>query len=545
MPSPVEYSDFRTPAALAVAMLLAMPGQGQAQGQEGNYCVQDFQPGAVCTANDVRIERLNVVSILEDCESGTPGEAEVVMEVLVSADGSPDRYDIGIYLAQDGGSALSGDMCYHDYLDPPLTASPIYADKNSDTVQDLTDGPWWDGGADGDSCGDIQSNTQLFKTLPALRFSCVDNNGDGSADVDVATSWDNNTNTACNTVEDAFAGTNSKCSSAPVELNIPPSPEISVAKDPADQIVEDGGDAEFTITVTGRTHLSNVVVDDPQCTSLTGPLGDADDNDILTPGETWTYTCTVADVTADFTNTVTATADAPPAIGQVQDSASADVAVERPAIGVAKAVTALRDLGGGDYEVDFSLVVENLGNVALQDVQVSDDLGAALPAPITFNVESGPAASGSLTANAGFDGSGDSNLLDAGVSSLAPGAVEAISFTVRLSLNGAAGPFVNTAIATGTSVLDTPTRDTSDDGTDPDPNGDGDAGDPGEDDPTPMVFGEPPPPGPGPGPAPPPPPADSPLPGTVAPVPLMPAWSLVLVSAALVVTGVWFRRGRR
>ena len=45
-------------------------------------------------------------------------------EVLVSADGSPDRYDIGLYLALDGGSALSGDSCFHDFLEPPLTAAP-------------------------------------------------------------------------------------------------------------------------------------------------------------------------------------------------------------------------------------------------------------------------------------------------------------------------------------------------------------------------------------------------------------------------------------
>ena len=152
--------------ALPVLALLwvAAPAAVLAQGQTGNFCVRDFTPGAVCTANDVRIEALTVVSVVEDCLTGVVGETEVVFETLVSAAGSPNRFDIGLFLALDGNSARDGDNCFHEFLAPPLTATPTYGDKNMDTINDITDGPWWDGDTDG--CGDIETNTQLFKTLP-------------------------------------------------------------------------------------------------------------------------------------------------------------------------------------------------------------------------------------------------------------------------------------------------------------------------------------------------------------------------------------------
>src|SRR5688572_16566781 len=108
-------------ATLAVGVLstlatVGLPLPAAAQGETGNVCVRDYRSGAVCTANDVRIEALTVVSVIEDCLTGVVGETEVVFEALVSSAGSPDRYDIGLFLALDGGSARDGDSCYHDFL---------------------------------------------------------------------------------------------------------------------------------------------------------------------------------------------------------------------------------------------------------------------------------------------------------------------------------------------------------------------------------------------------------------------------------------------
>lgn len=195
-----------------------------AHGQIGDFCVRDFQPGAVCTANDVRIQALNLVSIVESCDAGVFGQAEAVFEAFVSSVGSPERYDIGLFVAQDGGSARDGDACFHDFLAPPLTPAPTFGDKNGDGVPDLDGGPWLD--ADSDLCGDVTAGTQLFKMTPALRVACVDTNGNGIVDASVCTSWDNNTATTCSSLADAFPGTNAKCGCERVELGIPISPPV-------------------------------------------------------------------------------------------------------------------------------------------------------------------------------------------------------------------------------------------------------------------------------------------------------------------------------
>jgi hypothetical protein len=220
------------PPWLALVVLLAAPGVARAQ--TGNVCVQDFLPGAVCTANDVRIQALNLVSIVETCAAGVPGEAEAVFDVFISASGSPERYDIGTFLALDGGSALSGDACFHDYLQPPLTPTPTFGDKNMDGIADVDGGPWLD--ADADQCGDISAGTQLFKMTPSIRVACVDTNNNGIVDASVCTSWDNNTGSVCSSLADAFPGTAAKCGCARVELGIPftgPSPSPSPSPVPA------------------------------------------------------------------------------------------------------------------------------------------------------------------------------------------------------------------------------------------------------------------------------------------------------------------------
>jgi uncharacterized repeat protein (TIGR01451 family) len=340
-------------------------------GETGDFCVRDYRSGAVCVANDVRIEALTVVSVVESCVTGVVGETEVVFETLVSADGSPDRYDVGLFLALDGGSARDGDSCFHDYLEPPLTTTPTYGDKNLDTIPDVFDGPWWDD--DGDTCGDIETNTQVIKTLPPLRFKCIDNNGDGSADVSVCTSWDNNDNTACNSIAEAFPGTNSKCSCAGVELGIVPAPELTVTKTPPTQTVAFGGTATFTITLDSNTFLSGVIVNDPQCDTLTGPVGD-DGDSVLETTETWTYTCTVNNVTADFTNSVTVDATSPN--GPVSDSDTADVTVLDADLSITKTDSIDPVIAGNN--ITYTVTVNNAGPGDAQNVVVTDTLPAGV-----------------------------------------------------------------------------------------------------------------------------------------------------------------------
>lgn len=225
------------PACRAFLQVIALIGLAPptAVAQElGNVCVEDYLPDALCTASDNRVLGLEVVELIEDCASGVAGEAEIVLEAYVSADSSPDRYDHGLFLALDGGSARDGDACYHDFLAPPLETMPVYTDfepEGGNGVSEIIEGPWWNGEAadPNDACGDIEGGTELFRTLQAVRISCVDSSDDGLVDVSVCLSWDNNTGSTCTSLFEAFPGSPSKCGCQRVELQVLPEPGFRAA----------------------------------------------------------------------------------------------------------------------------------------------------------------------------------------------------------------------------------------------------------------------------------------------------------------------------
>lgn len=210
---------------LVIGVLLLAPQQANAQ-ESGNYCVQDYAPGAVCTANDVRIKELKIVEISKPCYLDPVGYLDVVFEALVSSEGSPDRYDIGLFMALDGGSALTGDSCYHDFLPPPLTTNPVYSDKNGDGIPDINNGPWWNGESKvTDTCGDIETDSQIFRLTQQIRIACTDIDQNGAADIHVCTSWDNQVSKegeGCNSVENAFPGTPAKCGCSVINFDFTP-----------------------------------------------------------------------------------------------------------------------------------------------------------------------------------------------------------------------------------------------------------------------------------------------------------------------------------
>jgi uncharacterized repeat protein (TIGR01451 family) len=383
----VLSSSIASTAALALSCLVVPQPAAAQSGETGNVCVRDYRSGAVCTANDVRIEQLVVSEVVEDCTEGTVGEAIIVFEMLVSAEGSPNRYDIGAFLALDGGSALSGDNCYHDFLNPPLTTTPTFGDQNNDLIDDIYNGPWsnLEPGDASDTCGDIQGGTQVIKTLEPLTVACVDSNFDGSVDVSVCASWDNNTNGTCTGITGAFPGTNSKCGCGLLELGIDlpgpvGEPAIAVSKNPTDQAVLAGDDAVFEILVSnaGDEDLFDVVVTDLECDTLVLQTGDVGNDGILGTGETWTYECTVENVTEDFTNLVEVTADNGEGT-DVSDSDTALVTVISPSISVEKDPPTQDVVVGGNAL--FTILVENIGNVDLTNVVVIDLTCTSLEGP--------------------------------------------------------------------------------------------------------------------------------------------------------------------
>ncbi len=159
------------------------------------------------------------------------------------------------------------------------------------------------------------------------------------------------------------------------------------------------------------------------------------------------------------------------------------VTLSSAVIGVAKAVVgAPVKQSNGSYNVNYSVLVKNYGNIALSGTQATDNLGTTFPSPTTFTVSNVAGAN----SNSSFNGVANQNLLAAGVS-LNPGETRTITFTVNVVPNGAFGPFNNSVTAIGSTPLGEAT-DVSNNGTDPDPNNNSNPGDPGEDAPTPVKL---------------------------------------------------------
>ncbi len=167
--------------------------------------------------------------------------------------------------------------------------------------------------------------------------------------------------------------------------------------------------------------------------------------------------------------------------GNPNEEVPSVVAFETPAIGAAKQMTAV---GTNPYTVTLDYVFENFGDVVLSDLSAPDDLVAvfgATPANWTFTSIATTGGPGTFAANAAYDGSATTELINPG-SSLGPGEVGQIQVTISVTTPGT---YVNQVTVTGDSPQGTTVMDLSTDGTDPDPNGDGV---PDEEEPSVVAF---------------------------------------------------------
>ncbi len=148
-------------------------------------------------------------------------------------------------------------------------------------------------------------------------------------------------------------------------------PAINVVKSVDRTVILSGTLVEYTFIVTnpGDDPLTSVALSDNKCSPLVRQSGDANSNNILEPGEIWTYTCQTP-LTTDTVNVVTATAkDSLNNPVQATDSETVDVVA--PKIGVVKAADRTVILAGD--LVRYTFLVSNLGDTPLASVSVSDN----------------------------------------------------------------------------------------------------------------------------------------------------------------------------
>jgi hypothetical protein len=176
-------------------------------------------------------------------------------------------------------------------------------------------------------------------------------------------------------------------------------PAIHVEKSgPATAYSGDTLDFAFDVTNTGEVPLSDVDVRDDRCAPVVGPVSRAggDDDDVLDPGETWRFTCSmVASHTLGDANPVTntVTVQAKDADGnKVEDDDRHDTRFLHPAIDIEKGGPATATAGA---LITYTLDVTNPGDMpfAKDKVEVTDARCDAAPVLDSTN---GDASAGSL-----------------------------------------------------------------------------------------------------------------------------------------------------
>ena len=159
----------------------------------------------------------------------------------------------------------------------------------------------------------------------------------------------------------------------------PGTPAIAITKNPKEQTVQRGGTATWTIVVTntGQVTLTNVRVTDPLAPDCNRTSAQIPALASMAPGASLSYTCSLANVTASFTNVATDTGT-PPTGPDVSATDSAHVTVPTvvvplvPHISVTKLPKNQSFVVPGGSNVTWTIRVTNDGQVTLTDVVLVD-----------------------------------------------------------------------------------------------------------------------------------------------------------------------------
>jgi uncharacterized repeat protein (TIGR01451 family) len=428
-----------------------------------------FGEDLVCTAGDVSITGIAVApGTPTSCVGGTTFNADLDITVNFA---TPDRWDIGIFLSNDG-------------KDPQLTTTGGGSSACSVGILP-TSSPFLDldpnGGLDtcGDGNGSINGNTaQGIVRLYDVPVACqaIADSG-GGLYIPFVVSWDNQaspTGDDCASILDPVPNTKSKCNAPdvtnPVEVlygtvDAIVLPDITktdgvTAVDPSDSLT-------YTVVITNTTGqpLDGAVFTDPATANLnitnvtcsasggvtcpTTTITDMQGSGITLPlmpiGSVLTFSidATVADpVSPSYSNIITNTANV---IVKSEINSATDINDINGAIysDLSTSTKEVDDLNGGEADpgdvLRYTITLNETAGLAVSGVSVTDDMP---PYTNTFTVRSTP--SGSIDSSTGTGtGSNNTGYLDVTGISIAANSSETIVFDVTIANGTPAGTTID------------------------------------------------------------------------------------------------------
>ena len=379
--------------ALLAALVLTSPAAlAQQQVVDPSLCAEDVSNIGNCTANEVSLSGVTNISVtdindnlLTECTEGTVIKLATLTADLDSNTGT--RYDITFWAGKFGN-------------DPRISTgveSCIALSLPTDTGSSFID---HFEGADNDNCLDFaQPDVPIALNFGGndTELTCSDSNNDGFADIQVVTTWWQNTTFDCGVGDPLLSpGSPSKCDFTIIELVPIVTAGMSLTKSVLDV---DGAGPGGSVDAAGDVITYQLLIENVDTATLTNveagdPLFEGFDQSVdctpslptsLAQGEsatcTGTYTATQADIDSngggdgDIDNQAFASSNE---VGIINDTAEVPI-VQNATKSITKTATDVDSAGDGvinnaGEEIDYEIVVTNTGNTTLTNVDVTDDL---------------------------------------------------------------------------------------------------------------------------------------------------------------------------
>jgi uncharacterized repeat protein (TIGR01451 family) len=296
----------------------------------------------------------------------------------------------------------------------PLSATAEIRDTESISGNGLSfsTGLPTNGGTPGTTLGSFSGYTAGTKTTGPVDWSSGTVSGNGSAVFTKTVYLDQPRTTSGQladtagvyiTGDESASGTANAATNISATLNCPIT-SIEIVKTGTPDVVHDGDNVTFTYAVSNPASntgsISDVTVSDDKCAAVKGPLSKTggNDDDLLDPGETWTFSCTTpakhADEDANHVITNIATASGKDPFGDpVSDQDDDTTKVIHPAIKIAKTGPATAQAGD---KIAYVLTVTNPGDTALADSTVVITDAQCNGDPVTLLGKGGDGSPGTL-----------------------------------------------------------------------------------------------------------------------------------------------------